>query len=109
MATRRSSDASWSAGVRPAIEIDHEHDQVGLGDCQSRLILDLLLDRVAGADLEAAGVDHDEATPVPLRVAVDSIASGAGAILHDRGPVADDPVEQGAFADVGAADYGHDR
>ena len=44
-AVRRTSAASWSAGVRPASRIDHEDDHVGLADRQPRLLLDALLDR----------------------------------------------------------------
>jgi len=50
-------------GVGPVIESTTENDEVGLGDGESSLLLDLLLDRVAGMDLEAAGVDDDEAPP----------------------------------------------
>ena len=89
--------------------VHHEQDQVRLPDRQPRLLLDLRLDRVAGAALEPAGVDHDEAPAVPFGLAVQPVARGAGAVLDDGRPFADDPVEQRALADVGTADDGDDR
>ena len=60
-------------------------------------------------DLEPAGVHDDEAAAVPVSIAVDAVAGRAGTILHDRGAVADDAVEQGALANVRAPDDGYDR
>ena len=95
-------------GRQAGDRVDHQDDQIGLVDCQSRLLLDLLLDGVAGMDLQAAGVDDDEAPAVPLGVAVHAVACGACAILDDGGAVADDSVEKGALADVRTADNGND-
>ena len=109
MARRSSSAASWSAGVRPADGVDHEDDDVGLGDRESGLLLDARLDRVVRVDLQAAGVDDHEAPAVPLGVAVQPVARRAGAVLDDRRARADDAVEERALADVRATDDGHDR
>ena len=57
-------------------------------------------------EFEPAGVDHDEAAAVPFRVAVEAVAGGSRAVLDDRGPPADDAVEERALADVGPP---HDR
>ena len=93
---------------RTAGRVDHQDDHVGLVDRQAGLLLDPLLDRVVGVDLQAAGVDHDEAPAVPFGVAVEAVAGGPGAVLDDRPAAAEDPVEQGALADVGPPDQGDD-
>ena len=88
--------------------VDHQDDDIGLADGQSCLLLDLLFDRVAGTNLQAAGIDHDEAATVPVGVAVDTVACRPGSIFDDGGPVADDSIEQRALADVRTADHGND-
>ena len=79
-----SRAASRSAGVVPVDGVDHEQDDVRLGDGQPRLLLDARLDRVVRVELEAAGVDDDEAPAVPLGVAVEAVARRPGAVLDDR-------------------------
>ena len=59
-----------------------------------------------GVELEAAGVDHHEAPPVPVGLAVDPVAGRARRILDDRGALADHPVEERALPDVRATDDG---
>ena len=93
----------------PHSRIDHEHDDVRLGDGQPGLLLDAELDGVVGVDLEPAGVDEHEPAAVPLGIPVQPVAGGAGAVLHDRGARTDDAVEQRALADVRPADDGDDR
>ena len=80
--------------------VDNEEDRVCLGDREAGLLLDLCLDRVVRVDLEPAGVDDDEASAVPLGVAVEAVAGRPRAILDDRGAPADDPVEERALPDV---------
>src|ERR1035437_8195584 len=75
---------------------------------QASLVLDLLFDWIAWMDLQTAGVDHDEAAAVPVRIAVDSVAGGARAILDDGRAMADDPIEKSALADVWAPDDSND-
>ena len=48
-ARRRMFAASWSGGVRPVDGIDHEDDDVGLGDRQPGLLLDARLDGIVGS------------------------------------------------------------
>ena len=97
-------------GRRAGRGVDHEHDDVRLVDREPRLDLDLLLDRVAGRDLEAARVDDDEPPAVPLGVAVEAVAGRPCPVLDDRrARVADDAVEQRGLADVGSPDEGDDR
>ena len=59
-----------------------EHDDVGFIDRQPRLLLDLDHDHVAGRSIEAARVDHDEASAVPLRVRIEAVARCVRAILN---------------------------
>ena len=89
--------------------LDHEHDHVRLGDRDPRLVLDACLDRVARVDLEAAGVHEHEPPAVPVALAVQPITGRAGSVLDDRRALADDAVEQRAFADVRPPDDGDDR
>ena len=92
----------------PGRRVDDEDDHVGLVDRQAGLLLDALLDRVVGIDLQAARVDDDEAAAVPFGVAVEAVPGGPGAVLDDRPAAAQDPVEQGALANVRAPDQGDD-
>ena len=93
----------------PGRGIDHEDDDVGLGDREAGLLLDAQLDRVVGIDLEAAGVDDHEPPAVPLGVAVQPVARRPRAVLDDRRARPDDAVEERALADVRPADDGDDR
>ena len=94
---------------QPDDRVHDEDDDVGLGDGEAGLLLDRGLDQVVGVELEAAGVDEDEATAVPLGVAVEPVAGRVGAVLDDGRAAADDPVEERALADVRPADDGDDR
>lgn len=90
-----------------ARSIDHEDDDVGVGDRDARLLLDPCLDGIVGILLQATGVDHDEPAPVPVGVAIEPVTGGPGAVLDDGGAPPDDAIEQRALADVGTADDGH--
>ena len=94
---------------QPGRRVDDEQDDVRLGDGQAGLLLDARLDRIVGVELEPAGVDDDEATAVPLGVAVEAVTGRPGAVLDDRRPLAEEPVEEGALADVRSPDDGDDR
>ena len=109
-AVRRRSAASRSAGVRPAGGVHHEHDHVGLADREARLFLHLDLDDAGDRRrVEPAGVDDDEPPAVPFGVAVEPVARGMCAILHDGRALADDSVEERGLANVRPADDGDDR
>ena len=95
-------------GRQAGRRVDDEDDDVGLLDGQAGLVLDALLDGVAGVDLQAAGVDDDVAAVVPLGHAVEPVAGRAGAVLDDGPTLADDAVEERGLAHVGAAHDGHD-
>ena len=61
-----------------------------------------------GVDLPAAGVDEGEATAGPLGLVGDPVPSHARHVLDDGLATAEDPVDEGRLADVGAADDGDD-
>ena len=95
-----------SPGRQAGRRVDQEEDDVRLADGQPGLLLDLLLDGVPGATLEAAGVDDHEASVVPLGGGVEAVARRPRPILDDGRALADDAVEERALADVRAADDG---
>ena len=95
-------------GRRAGGRVHHEDDEVRLGDGQPRLLLHLRLDVVGRVRLQPARIDHDEAARVPLGFPVQPVTGRSGAVLDDGGAAAEDPVEEGALADVGAADDGDD-
>ena len=114
-----SASAGWTATTKQlggfhvrrretGDRIDHEDDDVGLANREPGLVLDLLLDGIARMDLEPTGVDNDEASTVPLGVAVDPGSRGAGPAFDNGGAVTDYAVEEGALADVRATYDGDD-
>ena len=104
LARRRSTRAtSSSTEVMPSRASTTNTITLGLVDGAQRLRAHRLEDPL-GRRVEAAGVDDAEARAVPLALAVAAIARHAGHVLDERGPPADQPVEQRRLADVGAAD-----
>jgi hypothetical protein len=59
--------------------------------------------------LETGGVDHSKIEADQLRLTLTAVARYAGPVVDQRQTPADQPVEQGRFADVGAADDGDGR
>ena len=114
-------------GGRQTIQHVHQHDDhVRLGDGDLGLLADLLdkADRGGGQgvglvpgpalllafdDLQPAGVDDGKGHAVPLGVAVEAVSGGAGNILDDGPPLADDAIKEGGLAHVGASHQGYDR
>src|SRR5439155_5360576 len=87
--------------------VDAEHDDVGLFDRRLGLATDARLD-LAGAVVEATGVDQRELTTAPLDRRVDAIPRRAGLVLDDRHALADEAIEEGGLADIGTADHGNE-
>ena len=83
---------------------DEQHD-VGLVHGPLALTAHLLVEHGA-AGHPTAGVDEAELGPLPLGVDLLAVAGDARLLLDDRGPVADDAVQQGGLAHVGAAHDG---
>ena len=61
---------------------------------------------VVGLLLEACGVDDGEAQVAQAPLALAQVAGDAGAVVHQRQPLADEAVEQGGLAHVGPPDDG---
>ena len=82
---RRSRIAaiSSSPGVIPACGVDDEEDEVGLVDAVPRLLGDLARDRRAVGDVDAAGVDEQEALPAPLADELLAVARDARRLVDD--------------------------
>jgi hypothetical protein len=91
-------------GGDPRLAVIDEEDCIRLTDRHLRLSLDLL-DEIRRTDrkrspaavrrVDAAGVHHVEGASVPLRFAEQTVARGAGRIVHDRHAFTDEAVEQG--------------
>ena len=62
------------------------------------------LGQAAGVGVPAPGVHDGEGAAVPVGVVGHPVAGHAGHVLDDRLAAAEDPVDQGGLADVGAAD-----
>jgi hypothetical protein len=80
--------------------VEHTHDQIGLGDGDVDLALDPLAHGIFALGIEAAGVDHRVAASAREHVAVVAVARDPGLVVHDRGLLAHEAVEQRALADV---------
>ena len=84
-----------------------DHEQHGVGERHRDLGLGGdPLGQPAGVGVPAAGVDDGEGAAVPDGVVRDPVAGHAGDVLDDGLAAADDAVDQGRLADVGAADDG---
>ena len=94
------------AGGEAITRIDAEEDEGGLGDGG----VDLGADQVGVVafvlNLEAAGVEQKKGAVAPLDLGFETVARGAGLVLDDGEPFADDAVEERRLADVGAAHDG---
>ena len=89
--------------------VDDEQHDVGPADGGLDLARHLGVQRrCRAAGHPASGVDDAEGDAEPLRFDLLAIAGDAGAVLDDRGLLADDAVEQRRLADVGASDDGDD-
>ena len=92
-----------SSSVTPVMASDHHEDDVGLADRLLALAAHLVVERRALGH-PAPGVDEREGHALPLGVDQLAVAGDAGLLLHDRGALAHDPVDQRGLADVGPAD-----
>jgi hypothetical protein len=94
--------------VRADLGVDDEQHQVRLGDRLPHLLADLDVHRDVLVVGEAARVDQPERAAVPLDAPEVAVARGAGLLAHDGRVLADQPVEEGGLAHVGAAHDGDD-
>ena len=63
-------------------------------------------ERALGTLVEAGGIDHGEVEVAEPACAFAAVARHAGRIVDQRELLADQPVEQRRFADIGPADNG---
>ena len=92
--------------------VDHEQRRVGIAHRGLGLVAHPARKRMRVLILEAGGVDDPEFEAEQLGLALAAVAGHARPVVDQRQPLADEPVEQGRFADVGSADdgdggYGH--
>ena len=94
-------------GDEPLLAVHHEEQQVALLDGQEHLLVEAQ-GIVPGH--QAAGVDHlDRAVVGEVGRSRDAVAGDPRLVVDDGLPPADQAVEQGRLADVGAADDGDAR
>ena len=68
----------------PGPRVDDEEHEVGLGDRAARLLRDLLRQRRRVGDVDAAGVDEQEALAGPLADDLLAVARHTGRLVDDR-------------------------
>ena len=98
-------------GLQTIDGVGEEDDDVGVLKGGADLPIDLAADGAVGAEVNAAGVDEEEAACAALDGGDDAVARGAGLIGDDGTALAGQAVEKGGLANVGAADngdHGHD-
>ena len=105
LAAQALRDVAVGAGEARA-RVDDEDHRVRLGDRLLGLARHLDGKALAGARLEAAGIDGDEAPLAGAALAVMAIARHAGKVVHDRLAAARQAVKEGRFADVRPPDHG---
>ena len=94
-------------GGEPLAGVDEEEDGVGLVDGEGDLPAYFLFELVVAAHDVSAGVDDGEVFAVPVGVAVLAVARDAGDGVDDGVACLCEAVEEGGFADIGAADDGY--
>ena len=94
---------------QPALHVAQEDDDVGSLDGEGRLTAHLPQNGVVALRLDTAGIDEKEAMLSPLRIRIDTVAGNARRILDDGTALADNLIEQCAFADIRSADDSNDR
>ena len=94
------------AGGDPGPCVEDEQDEVGLGDRAASLVGDLLRQRRRVGDVDAAGVDEQEAVPSPLADDLLAVARDAGRLVDDGLARAGQPVDERRLAHVREADDG---
>ena len=101
---------NFDVGRQQSLPAVHEEDDdVRLLDGERGLLPHLHVHGVFGLGFEPAGVHEQELLVLPLGLGVVPVPGDAGHVLDDGEVPADDPVEEGGFADIGPADYGDDR
>ena len=104
VSTRSQRPISSSSGVSAFARIDQEQGGVGLAHRGFGLLAHSARQGLRILVLETGGVDHAEVEAEQLRFALAAVAGDAGPVVDQRQALADEPVEQRRFPDVGPAD-----
>ena len=91
---------------RAGARVDHEEDRVGLRNRGLGLRPHAAGQTIGRRLFEAGGIDHGEFKIAEPRLALAAVARHARAVVDQRQAAADQPVEQGRFADIRPADDG---
>ena len=89
--------------------VHEEQDYIRRLNGKLRLPAHLHGNLILAGGLDSAGIDQGKGIVQPLRIAINAVARHARRILHDGDAPADQPVEQGRFAHIGAAYNGDQR
>jgi hypothetical protein len=87
--------------------VEDEEDEVGLCHRLLRLSHDRACQRRAVGDVDAAGVDEQEAPAAPFADELLSVTRDTRRLVNDGGPRPREPVHEGRLADVREADNRH--
>ena len=88
--------------------IHEEQHEAGFAHRCFDLAADLRIE-VGATRQPPTGVDEHERIAEPVGLGLLAVTGDAGAVLHDGDLLADDPIEQGALADVRSADHDNGR
>ena len=93
-------------GRQPGAGVDDEEADVGHVHRAFGQLAHPALQAFVGGLFQTGGVDHGEAQIAQPGLALAQVAGHAGLVVDQRQPLADEPVEQGGLAHVGASDDG---
>ena len=102
--SRRISATSSSPGVMPICASTTKRTRSASATASRACIGDRPRHRVGARDVDAAGVDEQEALAVPLADELLAVARDTGRLVHDRGARRRQPVDERRLADVREAD-----
>ena len=86
--------------------IDHEQDEIGIGQRGLRLRPHAPGQSLGGCVFEAGGIDDAKGQIAEVRHGLAPVTGDARPVVHERDTPADQPVEQRRFADVRPAHDG---
>ena len=105
----RSADKGRDASVcgrQFAAGVDHENDEIGLGNGLFRLFRHPGRDAAGFGVLQPGCVGQNDVVGAKADACLLAVARQAGHVIDERQPLASEPVEYGRFADIGPADDG---
>ena len=91
---------------RPGARVDHEEDGIGLFDGRFGLGPHAAGQAFRSGLLQSGGIDHGEVDVAESAFPLAPVAGDARPVVDERQPAADQPVEEGRLADIGATDNG---